>query len=650
MGNLFKKAISLKHQLLPFYLLILLLVFSLTALAYIQGRNDTSLAVTASILLSSFVCLAVVIYRRIHVVDKLINEKQQMLENGQERFNLAMAIKNEGIWDWHIANKALYFDDRYYTLAGYEPGAFAPTFSEAYKRVHPDDLENLINHGKQYTSGESDTFDVEFRFQRNTGNYMWIRARGQIVERDQNNHPVRFVGTHTDITEQKNSQLKLDHLSHYDQLTQLPNRMLMQERLDHAIRRAERRNSHVAVLHLDLDHFKSINDSLGHQMGDELLKGMTHRLKEALRKEDTISRIGGDEFVVILENIKKPNHVIRVLQNMLTHSNKPFVLNAQSLVISPSIGISIFPQDGKDTPTLLKNANTAVSHAKREGRNTFKFYTEELTKEAAERVLLLNDLRQAIAENQLSLVYQPQVDLKSKKLIGVEALLRWQHPAHGQVSPVKFIPLAEESGLIHDIGDWVLDQACKQGKAWLDQGVDFGRVSVNVAGPQIQRAELVISTTKALNESGMPAEHLELEVTETLVMSEASKAIQQLNLLREIGITVAIDDFGTGYSSLSNLKQLPIHKLKIDRSFVMDTPQDSDDVAITTAIVAMGKSLGLTVIAEGVETQEQVTFLSETGCDEAQGYHYSKPVPPEQISDFIKQLESLADTPQRQHS
>ncbi|PLX60096.1 putative bifunctional diguanylate cyclase/phosphodiesterase [Sedimenticola selenatireducens] len=459
---------------------------------------------------------------------------------------------------------------------------------------------------------------------------------------DGNGNLTHYVGIFSDITHIKQSQEKLDHLGHHDALTDLPNRLLLNERLDQAIKHAERHNTLLAVIFLDLDNFKHINDSLGHPVGDQLLQEVARKLLLATRQDDTVARIGGDEFVLLLEDIGKPENAGIAAQKLAAVFAEPFQLEQQAIRITASLGICICPQDGNDSATLLRNADSAMYRAKEEGRNTYQFYTEELTRNAFERVSLENNLRQAIEKEQLRLLYQPQFELQSGRIIGLEALIRWVHPELGTISPARFIPLAEESGLIHPIGEWVLRTACRQGRQWQQQGIDFGRIAVNIAGPQLQRGNLVNEVIAVLDETQLPTDRLELEVTEGFIMQQAESAITQLQALRELGLTLSIDDFGTGYSSLSYLKQLPINKLKIDQSFVRDIPHDRNDMAIADAIIAMGKSLGLRVIAEGVETEAQAEFLKQAGCQEGQGYLYSKPITAEAVEALITEQPALS--------
>ncbi len=448
-------------------------------------------------------------------------------------------------------------------------------------------------------------------------------ARGRVTH---------YVGVFSDISQIKHSQAQLDHLAHHDPLTGLPNRLLLRERLDQAIRHAHRTGTQVAVLFLDLDRFKHINDSLGHPAGDRLLQEVGRKLRASLREDDTVARIGGDEFVIVLQEIEGLEQVVQVAEKLRALFAAPVALDDHQVRVTASIGIALHPRDGTDPETLLRNADAAMYRTKEQGRDAFHFYTEALTRKAMERVLLENALREAIEHDQLELVYQPQVDLADGRLLGAEALLRWHHPEFGEVPPARFVPVAEESGLIHALGDWVLRRACAQGRAWLDQGLDFGRLAVNIAGPQLQRPGLVERVQAVLDETGLPPTRLELEVTESFIMQQGDPAVARLRALRELGITLAIDDFGTGHSSLAYLKQLPVNRLKIDRSFVRDLPDDANDLAIARAIIALGRSLGLTILAEGVEQARQARVLREAGCHQAQGYHFGRPMAPQALA------------------
>ena len=415
-------------------------------------------------------------------------------------------------------------------------------------------------------------------------------------------------------------------LARRDYLTGLPNRSLLAERLPHALAAAKRDKRQLAVLFLDLDRFKHINDSMGHTVGDRMLEQVAARLSGTLRGEDTLTRMGGDEFVVLVENIRHEREAALLADKLVQTLSEPVDINGMPICLTTSIGISLYPQDAKTAEGLISNADAAMYRAKESGRNTYQFYTPELTRIAHEQVTLAGELKHALERNELALVYQPQFRLNDSQPFGVEALLRWRHTTAGTILPDRFIPIAEETGLIIPIGAWVLRETCAQGKRWLDSGVTFERISVNLSGPQIQRGDILEMVRRVLAETGLPASKLELEVTESFIMDRNDAMIGVLKSLRHLGVTLSVDDFGTGYSSLARLKRLPIDRLKIDRSFVRDLPFDEEDTAIVRAVIALGRSLGLSVIAEGVETIEQAVFLQQEGCHDAQGYYYSKPV------------------------
>jgi len=427
-----------------------------------------------------------------------------------------------------------------------------------------------------------------------------------------------------------------ERLARRDFLTGLPNRALLAERLGHALATAERDGSHLAVLFLDLDRFKHVNDSMGHSAGDKLLTQVAERLSQVLRKEDTLARMGGDEFVVVMEHLQHGRDAAVLAEKLIQTLLQPIAIGDTPLYLTTSIGISLYPRDATTAEGLVSDADAAMYRAKESGRNTFQFYTPELTQFAHEQVTLVSDLKHALERQELELHYQPQVTLADGKLFGVEALLRWRHGKTGLIMPDRFIPLAEETGLIVPIGAWVLQEACAQAKRWLDAGLPLQRISVNVAGPQLQRGDMLKTVERTLAETGLPPGILELEVTESFIMVKTESIINTLKSLRRLGVTIAVDDFGTGHSSLSRLKRLPIDRLKIDRTFVQDLPADEDDTAITRAIIALGKSLGLRIIAEGVESAAQAQLLLHEGCHEAQGYYYSRPVTADAIPELLR--------------
>jgi diguanylate cyclase (GGDEF)-like protein/PAS domain S-box-containing protein len=435
-----------------------------------------------------------------------------------------------------------------------------------------------------------------------------------------------YVGVFADITRVKESQEKLAFLAHHDPLTGLPNRILFNIRLEHGIQRAKREQQILSIYFIDLDRFKDVNDTLGHQAGDQLLAMVARRLDGRLRANDTLARLGGDEFILLQENTESTSNVSMVAEKLLAELRRPFKMLEHEIHVGASIGICVYPADGDNAETLVKNADAAMYQAKAHGRNTFHFYTESMTQIAMDRIRLEGQLRGAIEREELELYYQPQFDLTDGRLIGTEALVRWHHPTMGLVAPIRFIPLAEETGFIVALGDWVLRTACAQIADWDKQGITVPRVAVNLSAKQFDHGDLAHAVRDAITAAQIAPARLELELTESVIM-ECNDAFPVLESLRAEGIAISIDDFGTGYSSLSYLKVLPIDKLKIDRSFVVDIGQDTSDEIIVRAIINLGKSLGLKVLAEGVEEAAQANFLCAEGCMEMQGYLYSRPLP-----------------------
>jgi len=450
------------------------------------------------------------------------------------------------------------------------------------------------------------------------------------------NGTVLVISILQDITEHKLAHEKLAHQASYDALTSLPNRVLLNDRLEHAFERARRDKNRVAVLFLDLDRFKNVNDSLGYAVGDKLLVEVSERLVSRLREEDTIGRLIGDEFLIIMEGLSKAEDAGVLAHKLADSFAEPFIIEGHELYMSTSIGISIFPDDGERKSALISHADVAMFQANKDDKNSYRFYLNELTSAAVERARMESALRRALKQNELIVYYQPQVSLQSGEIIGAEALIRWQHPEMGMVSPAKFIPLAEECGLIVPIGEWDLRTACAQMATWKKRGFALKLVAVNIAGAQITRIDLVDLVATVLAETGLEPQCLELEITEGFVMGDPRHAIRLLHELKNLGVVLAIDDFGTGHSSLAYLKQFPIDKLKIDQAFVRNVTHDSQDDAIVRAIITLGHALELKVIAEGIETLEQQDFLRSERCNEGQGYYYGRPVTAEALEQLLR--------------
>ena len=423
-----------------------------------------------------------------------------------------------------------------------------------------------------------------------------------------------------------NAQRRIQHLAYHDALTGLPNRMLFMDRIDQAISRAQREKGQFALLFIDIDHFKVINDSMGHDAGDQLLNLISIRLREILRKSDTVARLGGDEFTVIIEYLQHPDDVIQITKNILSALDLPAEVNGKEVYVGGSIGIAMYPQDGENFGVLLKNADTAMYKAKDLGRNTFQFYASEMSHKAMQRLELENQIRTALKEDQFEVYYQPKVNLQNNKCIGVEALVRWNHPQRGLISPDDFVPLAEEIGLITQLDEWVMKAACLQFMQWKQQGYTLQNLSVNISSRHFKEGNLIEYCTTLLEMTGIAPECLEIELTESALVDNYSNAKYILDKLHTMGLRIALDDFGTGYASMAYLKEFPFDTVKIDRSFIRDIPQDHEDAAIVTAMIQLSQALKLNIVAEGIETDQQRLFLYENACGYGQGYLWSRPV------------------------
>jgi diguanylate cyclase (GGDEF)-like protein len=441
---------------------------------------------------------------------------------------------------------------------------------------------------------------------------------------------------HMEVIKRKKAQEEIRHLAYHDHLTGLANRLLFIEQLNHAISLSGRMARMLAILFLDLDGFKMINDSMGHDVGDQLLTAVSKRLVQTMRTSDIVSRVGGDEFVIIIENNEDAETIKMLAGKILNSFNQPFSLNGHDFYVTTSIGVAVYPTDGENAETLIKNADLAMYKAKEKGRNQYALCTPVMKLNVIETMKMGNQLYGAISRNELELYYQPQINSQMKTIIGLEALLRWKHPEYGMVSPAKFIPIAEQTGLIISIGEWVMRAACRQNKIWQDEGLGKIRVAVNLSVRQFQNPDIIKQVHDILAETGLEPQYLELEITESIVMKETGLVVATLNAFKNEGIAISIDDFGTEYSSLNYLKQLPIDKIKIAMPFVQGINKSDKDEAIAKAIIILAKSLGLGVIAEGVETENQLSFLSQRMCDEIQGFYYYKPMPAHEVKNLLK--------------
>lgn len=538
---------------------------------------------------------------------------------------IAFDSTTEGIMIVNTAGELIGINQGYTLITGYEESEVLGQKPQIFRQRPRGLFGALKRHGKW--SGEIENI------RKNGESYTeWMTIT---AVRNHANVITNYVGVFADISEMKRSQTQLNSLVNHDPLTGLPNRRLINHLFTHAIQRANRSEQQAAVLFIDLDRFKNINDSLGHYCGDQLLLGVTDRLRASLRESDIVGRLGGDEFIILLENLHGKSDAAQKAHDILDALRREFMIDHHEIFVGASIGISMYPQDGNDVESLIKAADLAMYQVKNNGKNHVAFYDAALSRDAVEHFQLETELRQALTRNQLKMFYQAQIDLNTGMIIGAEALIRWIHPVQGIISPAKFIPLAEETGLILSIGEWALAQSVRQAHEWHKKHPEFKKIAINVSGVQIMKSKFADTVYGILMESECDPSIIELEITESTLMQHTQHVVDTFNQLKLLGVSIAIDDFGTGYSSLSHLKRLPLDQIKIDRSFVKDLPDDKDDAAITSAIYAMATQLGFTVVAEGVETEEQEKFLQRLGCQTAQGYLYAYPV---NSDDFLQLL------------
>ena len=554
---------------------------------------------------------------------------EHALRASETRFRDFAAAASEFVWENDLEGRFTFVSSRVQSVWGYteheligrSPAEFAPPGEAARVR------EWLAHHQKPDGSFQ----DLEQRIVAKDGEVRWLLVNA-VGLFDETGRRIGQRGAGRDITERKHAEARIAELATRDPLSGLPNRLLLNDRLQHALATARRRNDCVGLMFIDLDRFKHVNDSLGHEVGDDLLRAVARRFGGCLRESDTLARLGGDEFVVVLDGLSGADDARTIAEKILQCLSEPFPVGTHTLVTSASIGVSIFPTDAEDAATLMRHADTAMYHAKGMGRNAIQFFSSEMNQRVVERHLLETALREALEAGQFLLAYQPQLDAVSDRLVSAEALIRWHHPEWGEISPGKFIPLAEDSGLIAPIGDWVLRAACRQLQAW--QTFPELRVAVNLSIGQLRDSACFLNRVRGtIDEFGVDPARIEFEITETLLASNVAEHARVLRQLGELGCGIAVDDFGTGYSSLSYLKRLPIDTVKIDRSFVRDIVSEPDDAAIVSAVVAMAKKLKLDVVAEGVETQRQLEVLRELGCDRYQGYLFSPAVTPEEFTE-----------------
>ncbi|MDH4327831.1 MAG: EAL domain-containing protein [Nitrospira sp.] len=567
------------------------------------------------------------------------------LLRSEARLGLAQRIAKIGNWEWHPSTGRFTASPELCRLMGISQQDFGGTKKAFLQIVHEEDRDR-VGQTLNAIVDERKPCDIDHRILLPNGEDFTVNLQAEAVFDDQL-RAVTIVGTAKDISERKRSEREIHRLAYYDSLTGLPNRVLFKDRLTQALAHARRYQSTLAVLFLDLDRFKVINDTLGHNVGDLLLKQVADRLTDSVRHSDSIgrsiekeethelARLGGDEFTALLTNIRDPQDAGAVARRIFEALARPFLIDGHEISVTASVGIAIFPTDGDSVDLLLKNSDIAMYHAKDQGRNNFQFYSGTMNALAAERLEMENDLRKALERHEFIVYYQPQVDIRTNRIMGAEALVRWCHPHRGMLLPAEFLPVAIETGMIRKLDQEVLFVACRQNKAWQDAGHTPIRVSVNVSNSFFHGASLTSAVARALQKTHLGPDYLELELTESITMRQVETSITMLQELRAMGVRLSIDDFGTGYSSLSHLQRFPLNMLKIDQSFVLDVTRNTANASITRAIISLAHSMGLSVLAEGVETDEQLAILREQGCDEAQGHFFGRPMPGDQLAQLL---------------
>lgn len=555
------------------------------------------------------------------VTERLRSE--EALRKSEERFNLLTRATNDAVWDLNLSKNQYWVSGEFEKLFGHKLNEYQTIRVEFWRRnIHPEEMEKVIASFNETINGDAQCWSEEYSFRRADGGYVFVLDRGYII-RNESGKAVRAIGTMMDITQRKQSEAIIRYQAVYDQLTGLPNRLLFNERLLAALTKPRNSQTMLAVMFLDLDRFKKINDTLGHAAGDRLLESFAARISDSLRSTDTVARWGGDEFTVLLPDINSLEDAVKMAQRIQENLKPVFKLEEQSLHVTSSIGIALYPEDGEDAETLVKNADAALYRAKERGRNNYQFYTSTINPQGSQLLTLENRLHDALQKGEFEVYYQPKVNITTWKIQGMEALLRWHHPELGLVSPGTFIPIAEDNGLIVAIGEWVLETACTQTKAWQDAFQPDLRIAVNFSARQFQQFNLLEMVAKCLDKTGLEPKYLELEITETTAMQDVDYTTKVLKNLQNMGVQIALDDFGTGYCSLNYLKKFPLNILKIDKSFVSEMTTDPCERAIANAVATLGRDLNLSVVAEGVETQEQLECLRSLHCQEIQGHYFS---------------------------
>lgn len=565
-----------------------------------------------------------------------LEKQSNALALSEQRYELAVEGADCGIWDWEVEKDIYYLSAKWKSYLGYEDNEIENTFYGFIKIVHPNDKEEVVSRIEAYISGKINSYESIYRMICKNGEEKWILSKAKVIK-DSKGKNTRMAGSHTDITEQKLIQNQLKSLAYSDMLTELPNRLsfeLMVNDLIHDIKK-ENSNKKFALVYMDVDNFKHINDTLGHVSGDLLLKYIANILKNEVKSSDIIARLGGDEFAIVFKDIEGKEEVIEKIQELLKHLRRPWIIDQQEFFISHSIGIVTYPEDGESLSLLLKNSDVAMYFVKKNMKDDYSFYIPEIQEENFKKIKMINDLRHAIYNNEFTLFYQPIIDLKNGKIAGAEALIRWINPIKGMISPMEFIPLAEEFGLIHDIERWILKTAVTQKKQWEDMGYGDIKISINISGKSVTRVGFVNEIKELLSEAKIENDKIQFEVTETALMEDLNESTKVLREIKDMNVKIALDDFGTGYSSLTYLKKLPIDIVKLDRDFIRNISEMSEDEVVAKNIINLTHQLNFKIVAEGIETKEHLEFLKLNSCDYGQGYLFSKPITKEELEKIL---------------
>ena len=558
-----------------------------------------------------------------------LQQSKQRLKRSEERYKLALLGSHDGIWDWDIINNSYYYSEKWANMLGYTKSDL-PLKGSWRELIHPSDLAIFDNEINTYIKSESERYKCEYRLRKKDGNYIWVSDVGAATW-SEDGIPVRMVGSHTDITEQKNLSEKIQRMAYYDSLTELPNKFTLYQDLKTLCKGEER----FSVIFMDLDNFKSVNDMLSHSSGDSLLKNLSFDLSALVGDSCSIYRWGGDEFIFILKNVEDDIQLSAFLDNLVKFTNKSYNVDGNEIYVSASIGACMFPRDSRIPEDLIKHSDTAMYHSKSLGKNTYQIYSPDFSQKVLEQISLARDLRKALKNNEFRVYYQPRMDVKTNSLVGMEALLRWIKTDGTIISPLKFIPAAEETGLIIPIGEFVIKASCKQLKQWKDKGYSNLTVSINLSPKQIDDKNLLNVIKTSVEENEINPSNIELEITESAAIKDMNQTIALLKELKLMGINVLLDDFGTGYSSLNFLRLLPVTTIKIDKSFMDKVEEDSPEKTIVRSLISLAHDIRMKVIAEGIETPSQLSFLKDNLCDEAQGFYFSRPIPPLEFEELL---------------